>query len=454
MHIIILGAGKIGNSLASHLAAENHSITLVDLNVELLDNIQSQIDIRTLCGYGSHPSVLAEAGADTANMLIAVTNNNEVNWVACQIAHSLFHTPIKIARIAEPDYLNYKSRLFNGDNLPIDFLINPQQQVTRSILNLIETPGSLQVCDFFNNKIRLIIARLFYGSELEGKKVGEIANILNIPIKIVSIFRDDQHLEMNDSLQLETNDDIYFVIENQHSFTMIKALRKISVPTYKKIMIAGGGQIGSQLAASLEGRYDVKIIENNRSRCEWLADHLKNTVVLCGNCCDQSLLRNEDIEEVDIFCALTNDDEDNIIACLQAKRLGAKQTFALVNRSEYIELITDKTININVAISPQQSTVGQVLSYIRRGDIANMYTFRQGNAEALELIVHGGKQQSKLIGKEINQIVFPKGIEIGAVARSGKIFIGQNTVIEENDHLIFFVADKKKIVQLEDFVNL
>lgn len=451
MQIIIVGAGKVGSTLAEHLAAENHSVSLIDLNLELLDQIQSQIDIRTLCGNGSHPSILVEAGADTAEMLIAVTNNDEANLVACQVAHSLFHTPIKIARVSDPDYLRYQSQLFDQKNPAVNFFINPQQQVTRAIQNLIETPGSLQVSYFFDQKIKLIVARPFYGSLLAGKKIGEIADILQIPIKVVGVYREGGYLTLDNELALEASDDVYLILESIHNASVMKSLRKISVPNYKNIFIVGGGQIGSQLAASLESRYHVKIIEKNRQRCEWLSDHLKHTLVLCGNCCDQNLLRNENIETTDVFCALTNDDEDNIIASLQAKRLGAKQAFALVNRMDYIDLITDKTININVGISPQQSTLSLLLGYIRGANIANIYIFQHRNSEALEIIIKN--QHSKLIGQDLSQINLPPGVVMGALARSEKIFINENTIIQENDHLIFFVADKKTIGQLEDLVN-
>ncbi len=451
MQIIIVGAGKVGSTLAEHLAAENHSVSLIDLNSELLDQIQSKIDIRTLCGHGSHPSILLEAGADTAEMLIAVTDNNEVNLTACQVAHNLFHTPIKIARVSDPDYLHYQSQLFDQKNPAVDFFINPQQHVTRAIQNLIETPGSLQVSYFFDQKIKLIVARPFYGSLLAGKKIGKIADILEIPIKVVGVYREGNYLPLDNELELDSCDDVYLISESIHSAKIMKALRKLSLPNYKTICIAGGGQIGSQLAAGLESRYQVKIIEKNRQRCAWLSEHLKHTLVLCGNCCDQSLLRNENIESTDVFCALTNDDEDNIIASLQAKRLGAKHAFVLVNRKDYIDLITDKTININAGISPQQSTLSLLLSYIRGANIANIYIFQQQNSEALEIIIKD--QHSKLIGKELSQINLPAGVVICALARPGKIFINENTLIQENDHLIFFVSDKKNIGQLEDLVS-
>ncbi len=450
MQIIILGAGQVGGSLAASLAAEQHSITVVDHNEERLSELQNNFDLRTVTGPCSHPSILAQAGADTADMIIAVTDNDESNMVACQVAYALYNTPTKIARVRSRDYFIRREELFGSEHVAIDVFISPEQLVTQSIQRLIQFPGALQVLDFAAGRVKLVVAKPFYGGSLLGKSVTKTHEYLpNVAAQIVAVFRGDHAMPLEKSTVLEIGDEAFFLADSDQAHTVMNALRRMSA-TYKRIMIIGGGHIGSRLAQTLESHYHVKLIEQNRQHCQKLSQLLKHAIVLYGDGCDQNLLRNEDIENIDVFCALTNDDEDNIIGCLQAKRMGAKQVIALINRPAYIDLIEEGIININIAISPQHATVSAILTHIRRGDMVNVYSLRRGAAEAIEVIAHGDKSTSKVIGHPLGSIQMPKGTLIGAIVRGNEVIIpNDSTMIQPQDHVILFVSDKKHIPYVE-----
>jgi len=447
MKIIILGAGQVGGSLAEILANENHDITLIDHDPAILEEFQDRLDIRTVTGPCSYPNVLHEAGADGADMVIAVTSSDESNMVACQVAYSLYNTPTKIARIRSPHYF-IRKELFGKENLPIDVFISPERLVTQYMQQLIAHPGALQVLDFANGKVKLVAVRPYYGGPLLGKSINLLHEYLpGVETRVAAIFRNDKSIPIDGSTEIEIGDEVFFITASENAHVIMAALRRAEEP-YKRVMIAGGGNIGARLAGALEEEYQVKLIDSNRERCEVLANELSNTTVLCGDSCDKQLLINENIEHVDVFCAVTNDDEDNIIACLQAKRLGAKQVMVLITRTAYVDLIEGGPINI--AISPQQATVGSILAHIRQGDVVNVHSLRRGAAEAIEAVAHGDKKTSKVVGRTLKEIKLPKGTMIGAMVRGESVVIPHHdTVIEAEDHVILFVSQKKYIRDVE-----
>lgn len=447
MKIIILGAGQVGGSLAENLVMENHDIALVDVDADRLALIQDKLDLKTVVGRCSYPNVLRQAGADDADMLIAVTDSDEANMVACQVAYSLFHTPTKIARIRSQHYF-IRKELFGHDNLPIDVFISPEKLVTHYVQQLIMHPGALQVHDFAEGFIKLVGIKAYYGGALLGKNISALQDYLpGVEARIVAIFRGGHSVHLDASSMIEVGDEVFFITASENTHAIMGALRRAEEP-YRRIMIAGGGNIGSQLAATLSEDYQVKLIENDMKRCEMLAEQLENVTVLNGSCSDRQLLTNENIEYFDVFCAVTNDDEDNIISCLQAKRLGVKQVMSLITRTAYVDLIEGSVIN--VAVSPQQATVGSILTHIRRGDMVNVYSLRRGAAEAIEVIAHGDEKTSKVVGRQLKAIKLHKSASIGAILRNKRVLIPNGeTVIESDDHVVIFVADKKHVSDVE-----
>ncbi len=443
MQIIVLGAGQVGGSLAETLLAENHDITLVDINEKRLKEYADRLDIRTILGRCSYPDVLRQAGADDADMIIAVTDSDEANMVACQVAYSLFNIPTKIARIRSEHYF-IRKELFGKENLPIDVFIAPEQLVTQYVTQLILHPGALQVLEFGGGLVKLVAVQPYYGGTLIGKTISEFDELLpSVRARIVALFRDNCSVELKDDTVIDIGDEIFFIAAADDVADVMGLFRRAEAP-YQRVMIAGGGNIGRCLAQELQKCCRVKIIDHNHKRCEDLAADLDHATVLCGEVSDENLLTNENIEHTDAFVAVTNDDEANIIASLQAKRLGVKQAMALMTRRAYVDLIEGGQINI--AISPQQITVGSILAYIRKGDVRTVYSLRRGAAEAIEAVAHGDKKTSKVVGKRIGDIKIPKETIIGAILRGDMAMIpDEDTVIESEDHVILLVGDKKRI---------
>jgi trk system potassium uptake protein TrkA len=447
MKIIILGAGQVGGTLAEHLTSEDNDITIVDSDVKILQAIDEKLDVRAIVGHASHPSVLRRAGAEDADMLIAVTNNDETNMMACQISYSLFKTPIKIARVRSSEYMVYP-QLFENRAIPIDVLISPEQLVTRYVKRLIEFPGALQVLDFASGRVQCVALRAVAGAPLVGQALRNLhIHMPSIKTNIAAIFRKDKSVEISDDTVIEPNDEVFFICESNEIREVISELRGATAP-YKRIMIAGGGNIGFNLAQTLEKNYNVKIIDRGQPRCRTLAEQLNKTVVLCGDCSDKNLLYNENIEETDVFCALTNDDETNIMSATLAKRMGARKVMALINRTAYVDLIEGSEIDI--AISPQQSTISSLLTHIRRGDIVQVHSLRRGAAEAIEAVAHGTLETSKVVGRTIETLPLPPGTVISVIVREDKVISAEPTTrIAADDHVILFVSNKKYIGDVE-----
>ncbi|WP_339898923.1 Trk system potassium transporter TrkA [uncultured Gilvimarinus sp.] len=451
MKIIILGAGQVGASLAENLASESNDITIIDTDNARLRELRDRLDIGVVTGAGSHPDVLVQAGVEDADMLVAVTNNDETNMIACQVAHSLFRTPTKIARVRATAYLT-NNKLFCNDAIPIDVLISPEQLVSDYIFRLIETPGALQVLDFAEGKVQLVAVKAYHGGPLIGQELRFLREHMpSVDTRVAAIYRRGRAIMPTGSTVIEADDEVFFLAGKNDIRAVISELRRMET-AYKRIIIAGGGNIGMRLARKLEGRYNVRVIEHNKHRAEHLSEHLERAIVLEGSASDQDLLRDENIEDTDVFLALTNDDEANIMSSMLAKRLGARKVMALINNPAYVDLVQGG--DIDIAISPQTTTIGSLLTHVRRGDMVSVYSLRRGAAEAIELIAHGDKNSSKVVGRALEDIDLPQGANIGAIVRetesgSEVIIAHDDVVVESGDHVIVFLLNKKHIRDIE-----
>ena len=447
MQIIILGDNEVAKGLTETLAQEEHDVTLVGTDVARLTQLEEGFDIRIINGFPSFPSVLRSAGAENADMLIAVTDNDEVNMVACEVSHALFHIPMKIARIRAIEYLD-KKELFTDSIIAIDVRISPEKMVTNHIGRLIEYPGALQVYDFTDGKVRMVLIRPYYGGILIGKSLAEMHEYLeDIEIRVVAIFRDRHPIKLDGNTIIETGDELLFLAVRDYIREVMEALGRLDSPN-NRIMIAGGGNIGLRLAESLEAKYQVKLIEHNEARADHIASDLSNTTVLRGDVSDKRMLIDENIENMDVFCAVTDDDAANIMSCMQAKRLGVRQVVALVKRPAYFDLIEDSEIDI--PISPQKITVGSILAHIRKGDIVRVHSLPNSNAEVIEIVAHGDANSSKVVGKTVSEVKLPHGAAIAAIVRhEDTLIFARDMLIEAEDHLLVFVEDTKRIGSIE-----
>ena len=448
MKILILGAGQVGSSVAANLASEANDITLVDSKSNLLSELRDRLDIQTVTGNAAHPDVLRKAGIEDTDMLIAVTNSDETNMVACQVAWTLHHTPTKIARIRSAQYLA-NPELFIGNALPIDVLISPEEIVTNYIGNIIEFPGALQVLDFADGRAVLVGLKAYYGGPLVGHELKDIRkHIPNIDTRVAAIYRRGRAILPMAHTVIEADDEVFFIAAREHITHVIRELRTVDKKN-KRIIIAGGGNIGKRLAERLEGRHQVKIMERNAERARYLSQALTSTVVLLGDSANEELLLEENIESMDVFCSVTNDDEANILSAMLAKKLGARKVMSIINRPAYVDLMENQEA-IDVAISPEQVTIGALLTHVRRGDVVSVHSLRRGAAEAIEAIAHGDENTSKVVGRSIQQIGLPEGTTIGAIVRGKDVIIAHHdTVIEAEDHVILFLIDKSKIHEVE-----
>ncbi|MGQ9684837.1 MAG: Trk system potassium transporter TrkA [Thiobacillaceae bacterium] len=447
MKIIILGAGQVGSNLAASLVSEANDITVVDVDAAKLAELQDRYDLRTVVGHGSHPSVLRTAGAQDADMLVAVTQSDETNMVACKLAATVFNIPTKIARIRAEDYLK-NPLLFQPEHMAVDYTISPEQEITNYLRRLIDYPKALQVVDFADGRIRLVVVKARRGGPLVGHELKDLRRHLpELDARVAAIYRRDRAIVPDGSTVIEDGDEVFFVAATENIRAVMKEMHH-SDQSVRRVMIAGGGNIGSRLAAALEDDYEVKLMDHDKQRAEVLAQRLKNTLVLVGDATDEELLMQENVDEMDVFCALTNDDEDNIMSCLLAKRMGARKVIALINRATYVDLLQGGEIDI--ALSPAQATIGPLLTHIRRGDVTVVHSLRRGAAEALEAVVHGDERSSKLVGRRIEQVPLPEGASIGAILRGDTVIIAHHdTLIRPEDHLIIFVPNKRQVPKVE-----
>ncbi|WP_019570212.1 MULTISPECIES: Trk system potassium transporter TrkA [unclassified Thioalkalivibrio] len=446
--IIILGAGQVGHSLAEALSADGIDITVVDNRAERLAELEDQFDIKTVHGFGAHPSVLDAAGARDASMLVAVTDSDEVNMLACQVGSTLFNIETKIARVRARDY-HETPELFAQDAMPVDMLISPEAIVTSHIQRLIEHPGSLQVLEFAEGRVSLVGVRAYYGGPLVGHELKNLRyDMPGVHTRVAAIFRQDRSIQPDGNTVVEADDEVFFVAAKKNIRAVTSELRKLEKP-YKRIMIAGGGNIGRRLAEALSKRYRVKVIERDAERADQLARELPgNVLVLQGDSADDRFLEAINVEHSDVFCAVTNDDQANIFAGMLAKRYGVRKVMSLINRPSYVDLLQSGTID--VALSPQQATVSALLARVREGGTATVHTLRRGAAEAIETVVSGDSRTSQVVDRRIDEINLPEGASVGAVVRDDEVIIPHHdTVIHSGDHVILFLTDRGKVKQVQ-----
>jgi trk system potassium uptake protein TrkA len=387
------------------------------------------------------------AGGEDADMILAVTRNDETNMIACQVAYTLFHTPTKIARVRSVEYLNHP-RLFAQEALPVDVLISPEQLVTDYIERLIEHPGALQVLDFAGGRVQLVAVRAYHGGPLVGHELSDLKKHMpGIDARVASIFRQGKPIALGGETIIEVDDEVFFLAARKHIRAVMSEMRKTEKPV-KRVILAGGGNIGTRLAIAIEHQYQVKIIERNEDHAKALSENLDKAMVLLGDAAVKELLLEENIESTDVFCALTNDEEANILSAMLAKRLGARKVMSLINRASYVDLVQSETID--VAISPQQATIGSLLTHIRRGDVVVVHSLRHGAAEAIEAVAHGDRDSSRVVGRAIEEIKLPPGTTIGAIVRGEEVIIAHHdTVLESDDPVILFLSDKKCTEEVE-----
>ncbi len=448
MKIVVLGAGQVGSTVAHSLSSEDNDITVVDTDAAHLKSLQDVLDIRGVHGHASHPKILIRAGIEDADLIIAVTNSDEVNMVACQVAYTLFNTPTRVARVRSSSYTEYPE-LFAREHSPIDVLISPEQLITQHITRLIENPGALQVLDFAEGRVQLVATQADAGGLLVGQRLKALKEHLpdGGDARVAAIYREGELVKPDGETVIRENDTVFFLAARKHIQTMMKELRPLDGPI-RRIILAGGGHIGGSLARRLERDHHVKVIERDPERAEAIAEELEKAIVLVGDCADENLLREEAIETTDVYCVLTNDDEANILSSMLAKRLGAGKVLAIINRASYVDLV--ETSVIDIAVSPEQITISDVLTHIRRGNIVRVHSLRRGAAEAIEAIALGDKHSSKVVGRAVEDLHLPEGASIGAVVRGEEVIMAHHdTVIQEQDHVILFVPDKRHIAAVE-----
>jgi trk system potassium uptake protein TrkA len=451
LKIVILGAGQVGSTVAESLVSEANDITVVDIEPTRLQKLQDRLDLRIVTGNAAHPAVLEEAGARDADLLLAVTQSDETNLVACKLAASMFNIPTRVARIRSANYLSHPE-IFSDGNFAVDHAICPEQILCDYIVKLLEFPEALQVLEFAGGRVSLVAVRAFHGGPLVGHEVQYLRQHMpQVDMRVAAIFRHDSPIAPEGTTVVEADDEVFIIAATGNIREVLRELRRMDQPV-KRVMIGGGGNIGRRLARAIEDRYEVKIIESSKTGAERLAADLGRTLVLAGDVTDEQLLEAENTGVMDVYCALTNDDETNIMSALLAKRHGARKVIALINRGSYVNLL--QAGQIDIAISPAQTTIGTLLAHVRRGDCVAVHSLRRGAAEALELITHGDIKSSRVIGRRIDQLDLPKGVTIGAIVRSRgeehEVLIAHHdTVIEAGDHVIVFVVNKSLVPSVE-----
>ena len=468
MNILILGAGRVGESVAESLASEQNDITVVDIDPVRLAALQDRLDIKGVAGNGIQPSVLREAGIEDADLFIACAPMDETNLVACKVAHELFNVPTTIARIRSPEFEDGTPLMSDRSGFAVDRVICPEESVTRTIGKLIEYPEALQVLEFAEGLLSLVAVRAVAGGPLVQHSLAEIPQLVpGAEMRIVAIYRQDNPLtELIGDTRIEPGDEVFVLAATGALRHVLGALRKMDQPV-RRVMIAGGGKVGLRLARQLRGTMQVKIIEANRARCDYLTSQLPgDMLVLHGDSTDEELMADENVQDMDLFLALTSDDEDNIMAGLLAKRMGARRVLALINRKAYADLVQGTTIDI--ALSPAHAVIGELLAYVRRGDVEAVHSLRRGAAEALEAVVRGDAATCRMAGRRIEEIKLPRGAQIGAIVRGlpvpGMTVMGDkrgdtagaeviiahhDTLIQTGDRVIVFMPSRKQVREVE-----
>jgi len=447
MNIVVLGAGQVGSSVAESLVSEQNDITVVDLDAPRLRALQDRLDLRTVIGNAAHPSVLQEAGIEDADLLVAVTQSDETNLVACKLARRMFNVPRRVARVRAREFLE-NEQVLGREGFEVDLAICPEQVLTEYLVKLVEFPEALQVLDFADGRVSLVAVAAYQGGPLVGRPIKEIRrHIPGVDARIVAIFRQNRPVMPDGDTVIEAGDEVFCLAASRDIRQVMRELRSLARPV-KRVMIAGGGNIGMRLARALEAGYAVKVVEHDERRCALLAAKAERALVLRGDATDEELLAQENIAEMDLFIAVTNDDENNIMSSLLAKRMGARRVVALINRRSYVDLV--QRAQIDIALSPAQATIGKLLAHVRRGDVVAVHSLRRGAAEALEAVVHGDRESCRVTGWRVGEIELPPGTLIGAVVRGEEVLMAHHdTLIQAEDHVIVFVSDKKNLPRVE-----
>ena len=460
MNIIICGAGRVGFTIAKLLSEQGHSITVIDQSSEDIQKINDSLDVKAIVGKGTYPSILEKASAADADMIIAVTRNDEINMLICQIAYSIFNIQKKIARIRSQDYLNPKfTRVYNKENLPIDVIISPEIEIAKSIQRKLEAPGALDSVPFSDNKIRLLEILIKDNCKLIDYKLNELTQKHpQLDANIIAIVRNDKTFIPKKTDQIKCDDKIYVIINSSQMEETLNAFgheEKIS----KKILIVGGGNIGFNLAKNLEESLDetrVKIVEKNKERAEYLANNLNNTIVINGDGLDEEALEEANLGETETVLALTNDDEDNLMVSVlvekfakDQKEIEDKRTMALINKPNYSLL--QSSLKIDDIIDPRMNTVSSILKHIHKGSIENAYTISNGEYEVIEAEII---ETSELISKEIKNTNLPDDIRIGAVLRDKKVIIPRSDFVFQKNDSVVFIAKNDSIPTVENIFRL
>ncbi len=460
MNIIICGAGRVGFTIAKQLSEQGHSITVIDPSSEDIQKIDDALDVKAIVGKGTYPSILEKANAAETDMIIAVTRNDEINMVICQIAFSIFKIPKKIARIRSQDYLNPKfTTVYNKENLPIDVIISPEIEIAKSIQRKLEAPGALDSVPFANNKIRLLEILINENCKLIDIKLKDLTKKHpNLDANIIGIIRDDKFLIPKKNDDIQKNDKIYAIINSSQMTETLEVFghnEKVS----NKILIVGGGNIGFNLAKNLEESLDavrVKIIEKNKERAEFLANELNNSIVINGDALDEEVLAEANLEEAETVLALTNDDEDNLMVSVLVEKFAKdekdvddKRTMALINKPNYSLL--QNSLKIDDLIDPRMNTVSSILKHVHKGTIETAYTIMHGEYEVIEAEII---ETSELINKELKNSNLPDEIRIGAVLRQEKVIIPRSNFIFQKDDKVVFLSKKDSISVVENIFRI
>ncbi|MDC1474940.1 Trk system potassium transporter TrkA [Gammaproteobacteria bacterium] len=447
MKILILGAGRVGSSLARTLSRESYDVSIVDVNKDKLLKLQEDSDLATVIGHASHPDTLASAGADNDTILLAVTSSDECNITACQIAKSKFHVKKTICRLSDASYLNSLDA-FGKDN--IDIAIGPENEVTDHLVDLIKHPGAEQIETFANGLLKVVSVKAKRDGMLVNRALKSIkSDMPETSTFVPAIFRKGKPFIPDGKTIIKENDELYFVAAEEDIDTVVQEMR-LQDTSSSRIMIIGGGKIGFALAKKLEDEYKIKIIDPDQDRCEMLSRELNRTIVLNGGGSDEELLKSENIENIDVFCALTNDDETNIMSAFLAKKLGAKKTIILVNNYTYINILPKNFVDI--ALSPQRLTVSMVLQHLAEGDVPQDVIFKmESGAEAIEGIVHRNQFTKEYLGKPVAEIPLPENCVVAAVTRGDETFMGsEGLLLSVGDRIIVFILGKTNKNQIQN----
>lgn len=452
MRVIICGAGRVGYGLASRLAAENNTVTVVDLSSTLIRQVTTDLDVRGVIGHGSHPEVLKRAGIESADMIIAVTYSDEVNMIACQVAHSLFDVPTKVARVRAQSYLeNEYNDLYSRENMPIDIIISPEIEIGRAILRRLNTPGAFNVVSFGEGRLQML-----------GVKIAEDCPIIETPIKqipdlfpglhaaIVGIKRKDEIFAPLPDDPLNVGDEAYFITQSEHSGRLLEILGTRDNKA-RQIVIIGGGNVGAYVAKELEtvSGVRVRVIEQDKAQAEIVAEALKRTVILNGDAMEASIQEEAGVPNAEMVICLTNDDKTNILSAVLAKKLGADQTISLINEVSMQDMQSE--LGIDMVIDPRASTISSILRHMRRGRILDVYSLEQGRAEVMEGEV---LDTSPLAGKTLREAGQIDGIAIGAIMREGKVhYPSEDTVVKAGDHVVL-LAEKSSLKDIEQMFRV